>query len=54
MMEPKVQPLVTLIRCCSQVVKSFRLGHGIPLLVSTLVPEHIIGLDQEVDDNVHA
>ena len=52
--KPEVEPLVACIRRSGQVVDSFIIRHGLPLLIALLISEDIVCLDKEVQDNVHA
>ena len=53
MLEAEVQSLVPFIRGRGEVFHPLFLVHLTPLLFPLLVAGHIIGLNQEVQNNVH-
>lgn len=52
--KPEVQPLVTLILRCPQVMIFLSTAHGVPNSVSGLVTTHVVDLDENGHDRVPA
>lgn len=53
MSESKVEPLVAFIRRGVKIFKLLLLRHGIPFLVTLLVPEDVVEFCEEIDDHIH-
>lgn len=54
MLKSEVQSLVAFISRIFKIVQPFVFCQSVPFLVSLFVPENVIRLRQEVQDNVHA
>lgn len=54
MLKSEVQSLVTFISRVLKIVQSFIFCQSVPFLVSLFVPENVVRLRQEIQDNVHA
>ena len=52
MSKSKIQPLIALVSCRSQVIKFLLLRHRIPLAVTTAIARDIVHLCQAVDGDV--
>jgi hypothetical protein len=54
MSEAEVQPLVPFVLSVGKIVQTLGLCHRVPLLVPLLVAEDIVGLNEEIQNDVHA
>lgn len=53
-LKPEIQSFVAFISRVFKIIQPFVLCQSVPFLVSLFVPENVVRLRQEVQDNIHA
>jgi hypothetical protein len=51
--KPKVQPFVSLIRGCLEVMYLLLLGHGIPFRFTTAVALDVVNFGERIEENIN-